>query len=360
MTNKQIQTWVFAGLLILLFFAVCQIFAPFFTVLLWSILIYVLFNPLHSRAVARLDGRKHFSIVWRNLIAAAFSVLAVVIIVVPLSLVGLQLGKQITILVRFIIDYINENPTLGFDRFPEFTAALKDMSGGVIDLAALDIKREIIAFLSKGANTAVHYSTMLIRNIGSFLISLAFMVFTLFFFFMDGPYLLKLVVRSLPIRTDYISKLVQKFRDITRNLFLGYILVAFVQGIIAYLLFIVFKVPGALVFAMLLMFCSFIPMFGAATIWLPLGVARIISGDIGGGLLFLALSGIFISLTDNFLRPFFLRDRIQLHPLIIFFAILGGIQVFGLNGLILGPMVVIFFLTVLDLFLLEHKIEDGS
>jgi predicted PurR-regulated permease PerM len=62
---------------------------------------------------------------------------------------------------------------------------------------------------------------------------------------------------------------------------------------------------------------------------------------------------------DNLLRPVFLKDRIQLHPLIIFFAILGGISVFGFNGIILGPMVVILFLTVLDLFLTEHKIEQG-
>jgi predicted PurR-regulated permease PerM len=61
---------------------------------------------------------------------------------------------------------------------------------------------------------------------------------------------------------------------------------------------------------------------------------------------------------DNVLRPMFLRDRIQLHPLIIFFAILGGVSAYGFNGLILGPMVVILFLTVLDMFLNEHKIGE--
>jgi predicted PurR-regulated permease PerM len=57
---------------------------------------------------------------------------------------------------------------------------------------------------------------------------------------------------------------------------------------------------------------------------------------------------------DNFLRPLFLKDRINLHPLVIFFAIMGGIAIFGFNGLVLGPMMIIFFLTVLDLFLIEH------
>jgi predicted PurR-regulated permease PerM len=74
----------------------------------------------------------------------------------------------------------------------------------------------------------------------------------------------------------------------------------------------------------------------------------------------MAASGIVISTLDNLLRPFFLRDRIQLHPLIIFFAILGGISTFGFNGIILGPMVVILFLTVLDLFLTEHQFDKNE
>jgi predicted PurR-regulated permease PerM len=99
-------------------------------------------------------------------------------------------------------------------------------------------------------------------------------------------------------------------------------------------------------------------MIGGGLVWLPLGLARIISGNISGGIFFLVVSGLFISMLDNILRPMFLKDRIQLHPLIIFFAILGGVSAFGFNGLILGPMVVILFLTVLDLFLTEHKIRD--
>jgi predicted PurR-regulated permease PerM len=90
---------------------------------------------------------------------------------------------------------------------------------------------------------------------------------------------------------------------------------------------------------------------------MPLGIFRILNGEALGGVVFLIVSGIFISTLDNFLRPIFLQDRIHLHPLIIFFAILGGVQAFGFNGLVLGPIVVILFLTVLDLFLTEHTIK---
>jgi predicted PurR-regulated permease PerM len=76
--------------------------------------------------------------------------------------------------------------------------------------------------------------------------------------------------------------------------------------------------------------------------------------------LFLILSAFFISTLDNFIRPLFLKDRINLHPLIIFFSILGGVSAFKFNGLILGPVIVILFLTVLDLFLNEQEIDNGE
>ena len=101
-----------------------------------------------------------------------------------------------------------------------------------------------------------------------------------------------------------------------------------------------------------------IPMFGATIIYIPLAILKIASGDIASGVIFLIVSVIFISGIDNILRPVFLRDRIHLHPLVIFFAILGGLFVFGFNGFILGPVLVILFLTVLDLFLTEHKIDQ--
>jgi len=189
------------------------------------------------------------------------------------------------------------------------------------------------------------------------LISTLIMVFSLFFLFSDGPYLSKLFLNTIPIRREYIGTLTTKFLDITRNLFLGYIMVALTQSIVAFIMFTIFRVNGALVFAVITFILVFVPMIGALSIWLPLGIMMIASGNVASGILFMILSAIFISGIDNVLRPIFLKDRIKLHPLIILFAILGGLTVFGFNGLILGPMLVIFFLTVLDIFLTEHRIN---
>jgi predicted PurR-regulated permease PerM len=184
------------------------------------------------------------------------------------------------------------------------------------------------------------------------------MVFCLFFFYIDGQYLSHLALHIIPIRKEYMVAIVGKFMEITRNLFLGYIMVAIVQAIMAGIVFSVFQVEGALVFAALTFICVFIPMVGGSLVWWPLGIVQIIHHGPIRGILFIIASALLISTLDNVLRPMFLQDRIKLHPLIIFFAILGGLATLGFNGLILGPMIVILFLTVLDLFLTEHKIAD--
>jgi len=217
-----------------------------------------------------------------------------------------------------------------------------------------------MAELNTGLQKIVLLSSGVARDIGVFIMSFAFLVFCLFFFYMDGAFLARLIQNAIPIRREYVVTLVAKFKDTIKNLVLGYIIVALVQTTLAYIVFTLFHVKGALVFAALTFIAVFIPMVGGALVWLPLGIVRIVSGDIGGGIAFFAVSGAAISLLDNLLRPMFLQDRIQLHPLIIFFAIMGGLRAFGFNGIILGPMVVILFLTVLDIFLKEHHIEHGD
>jgi predicted PurR-regulated permease PerM len=242
----------------------------------------------------------------------------------------------------------------------DITAFIEDLSGGVVNIRPTEIQAQLMNALGGFAQNLIQMSSSLAGNLGSFFVGLVMMLFCLFFFYLDASYLASLVFHAIPIRREYMLELAGKFKAITKNLFLGYILVALVQSVIGYILFRIFSVQSALVFASLILICSFIPIFGAGLVWFPLGLLRILSGDMWGGLLFLAVCGPCISLTDNILRPLFLQDRINLHPLVIFVAILGGVQAFGFNGLVLGPMIVILFLTVLDLFLAEHNIASDE
>ncbi|MDR0645157.1 MAG: AI-2E family transporter [Treponema sp.] len=353
-----VQNYVLGAILVLFFILVCRLFAPFFTVLLWSIFLYVLLNPLHKRVVKTLDFSKLHGRILKNIWAAVFAVGTVVIILIPLSFVAFQFFKQIIELIHFGQDLFMRQPDFIQDSFLSISEFITDISAGQLNIGADELQRRVMMFLSSSLQGAIQFSRSIAMNVGSFFLNLVFMIFCLFFFYIDGAYLSRLAFHIIPIRKEYMVALTGKFLDITRNLFFGYIIVSLIQAVMAGVIFSAFSIKGSLVLAALTFICVFVPMIGGGLVWWPLGLAFIINGQIVKGIAFIIVSALFISTLDNILRPFFLQDRIKLHPLIIFFAILGGLRVLGFNGLVLGPMIVILFLTVLDLFLTEHKIQE--
>jgi predicted PurR-regulated permease PerM len=318
----------------------------------------VLLNPLHKKLIKNVDFTKVSGRILKNVWAAVFAVGTVVIILIPLSFVAFQFFKQIIELIHFGQDLFSRKPDFIQNSFQSLSEFITDISAGQLNIEADELQRRIMTFLSSSLQDVLQFSRSITMNVGSFLINLVFIIFCLFFFYIDGAYLSRLALHVIPIRKEYMVALTGKFLDVTRNLFFGYIIVSLIQAIMAGVIFSIFDIKGSLVLAALTFICVFVPMIGGGLVWWPLGIAFIMNGEIIKGIIFIIMSALFISTLDNILRPIFLQDRIKLHPLIIFFAIMGGLRVFGFNGLVLGPLIVILFLTVLDLFLMEHKIQE--
>ena len=356
--SQRIQNIVFGVILILLFILVSRLFAPFVSVLLWSVLFYILFKPLHEKCTARFNRSTFRGKFCINAVSAVFSIGMVFLILVPLFFIVFQIFRQVIESLRQLSDYLSSHSFMEISIFDDVSRLIRDISSEQIVIEADELRTRIQSLLGSQVQSLLRMSGQAAVNVGGFFISLLFMIFSLYFLFVDGSYLSRLVLRVIPIRKEYLKTVVSKFKDIVRQLLLGYIIVALAEAVTAFIIFSIFRVSGALVFSTLVFFFSFIPLIGPSIIWIPLGLIRIFNGNILSGIMLMIICGIFISATDTFLRPFILKDRIQLHPLVIFFAILGGVSAFGINGMILGPMAVIIFLTVFDLFLTEHKLEQ--
>jgi predicted PurR-regulated permease PerM len=357
--SQRIQSIAFGVVLLILFILVCRLLAPFFIIIFWSILFYIILNPLFRRCTARYNSTTIKGKIFRNILAAVFAVGAITIIIIPLSFLLYQLIVQMTELGRQVRDYLVSQPFSASNALENITKVIRDISFEQIVITGDELRSTILDYISMGIQRLVLLSSDIARNIGSFLASLLFMVFSLFFLFVDGSYLTKLALRIIPIRKEYIKALVGKFKEITMQLVLGYLIIALTEAVMAFLIFTIFSIQGTLVFSAIIFFLAFIPIIGPTIVWIPLGIIQILNGNLWKGILLMIVSCAVLSSIDNFLRPVILKDRIQLHPLIIFFAILGGINAFGFNGIILGPMIMIIFLTVFDLFLTEHKLEQN-
>lgn len=354
MNNKDTLQKLFIFALFLLFFVlIIAMMYPYSTVFLWTALLYILLKPLYGKCSSRLNPEKKFYNGKQHFLAAGFSIGTLLLIVVPITIISIMLIQQCLTLLQRIENFFILNP----DFIENSSIALKitELSDRFnIELPNFDfdmVQKQLISFIRNYSLKLFSIGKVVVTKTGSFLVSLVFVVFALYFCFIDGPYLLSLLKKAIPLSPDHMNIIIKKFSEIIKNLFSGYILVALYQGIAALIIMLCFKVEGALLLSVILMLASFIPLFGAAIVWAPIGIVICITRSVIKGILFLIISGICISFLDNFLRPLFLKDRINVHPLVIFFSILGGISFYGINGLILGPLIVILFFTVLDLII---------
>lgn len=346
----KFQTVSFFIILAITFVLVARVFLPYAGVLLWSAIFYIMTGPLYQKLLKKLKRESRYFRMQQRLIAACFSVGIILIVAAASFFFLIKLIGQGQMFAKKIVDFFHTHPdVLRVEKDTPLNILVMQISLGSIDLSAFDIKKELMNFFLNYANTIVLYATNIAKNIGNFVLSLLFMCFALYFLFIDGPYLGSVFVNAIPIQVSEGEKLVGKIKDTIANLFTGYFLVSVCQFAAAFVVYALFQVEGALILSFLTFFSSFLPFLGCALVWIPIGFEMLLTGSVLKGILFLCIAGLLISSMDNFLRPMFLKNRIQVHPLLIFFSILGGIRFFKLNGIVLGPLFLILFFTLIDI-----------
>jgi predicted PurR-regulated permease PerM len=164
-------------------------------------------------------------------------------------------------------------------------------------------------------------------------------MFCLFFFFRDRKMIAAYARSWLPLNASELDELSRRISDILFATILGRITLAGIQGILGGLMFLILGLPTPLLWGLVMAFLAIIPFMGAFVIWGPAALYLILSGSAIKGIV-LALWGLLVvSTVDNVLYPFLVGARVQLHPLVTFFSVVGGIALFGPAGLILGPVI---------------------
>ncbi|MGP1439003.1 MAG: AI-2E family transporter [Treponema sp.] len=352
MENKKvIPAFGILALVLIMIVMVSLLFLPYASVILWASIIYMLTSPFYNKTISYLNPEKRGYGIKKRIIAAIFSVLAVVVIVSMFSFVVIKVfgqGKKLIMEVgKTLIEFLEANK----NNDDSWVDVINTISMGTVDLSHFDLKKELLNIVATYSERILTYTTNFVRNIGLLVISLAFLAFSLYFFYVDGEYLLDVLKRAIPIDSKASTAIFSKIKEVTNNLFKGLFLVSFYQAIVALIIYLIFGIEGALLLAILTFFSSFLPLIGCGFIWVPVGIGLFFSSGTLKAIVFLIVAGLGISSLDNLLRPFFLKDRIKIHPFLIFFSMLGGVKLFSFNGIVLGPMIIILFFTVLDIAL---------
>ncbi|MDZ7269765.1 MAG: AI-2E family transporter [candidate division KSB1 bacterium] len=181
------------------------------------------------------------------------------------------------------------------------------------------------------------------------------MLFTMYYFFKDGERLVQRLKYLSPLDDVYEEALILRFASVARATVKGTLLIGLIQGSLGGLTLWLFDISSPILWGVIMVVLSILPSVGAWLVMLPIAVVQIATGSVWQGLVIAFMGMVVIGNVDNLMRPRLVGRDAGMHDLMIFFSTLGGISVFGVMGFIVGPVIAVFFLTILDIYSVEFK-----
>ncbi len=326
---------------------------PFYGAVLWAVVVAVLFAPVYRRLLLSMPGRPS--------LASAITVLIIIaMVILPLTIVATSLAKEATGLIAKIQsgEYnIGGYLQRIFDALPAWATGwierlnLSDLSG---------LREKLTSGLVAGGQFLAPQALSLGANTFEFVIQLGIMLYLLFFLLRDGKALAQGIREAIPLRGEQKTALFTRFADVVRATVKGGILVAMAQGSLGGIAFWFLGIHAALLWAVLMAFLSLLPAIGATLVWLPVAIYFLATGAIWQGIGLILYGVLVIGLVDNLLRPFLVGKGSKLPDYVVLISTLGGIEVFGLNGFVIGPVIAATFMVSWEIFATSRREEKAE
>lgn len=353
MAVRRIEHQAFLLLLVAITLAFASVLAPFYGAVLWAAVVAVIFAPVHRRLLTAMRGR-------RGLAAAVTVLIIVAMVILPLAIVAASLVREASSLVGKIqsgeYDFGSYLQQI-FDALPAWATDLLQR----LDLTDFSGFRENLASgLMKGGQVLAPQALSLGMNTFEFMISLGIMLYLLFFLLRDGGALAERIKEAIPLRGDQKAALFTKFADVVRATVKGGILVAIAQGTLGGIAFWFLGIHAALLWAVLMAFLSLLPAIGAGLVWVPVAIYFLATGAVWQGIGLILYGVLVIGLVDNLLRPFLVGKGSKLPDYVVLISTLGGIDVFGLNGFVIGPLIAAMFMASWQIFSASRRAEQAD
>jgi len=342
-SRSKLVRWV--GLLaatVIALYLCWKMLEPFIEVLLWAVVLVIVFMPVHMRVRARVGSP--------GLSAMLSCLLAVVVILVPLTLVSLAIVREMSHIAQGLQQGQNGSTQAGLAGLinsPYLDRAL-EWVGQYVDLSQFDLQKFIAQRLQSAGGAIAGQTLGLVGGAVGFVVEIFFVIFTMFYLFRDGERMREAVYNVLPLDDRRAHEIIDRTHEVISASVYGVLVIAVIQGVLGGLAFWALGLPSPLLWGVVMIFLSMIPMAGAFIVWVPAAIYLALTGHWVSAVLLTAWGALVIGSVDNFLRPKLVGERTRLHELLVFFSVLGGLQVFGVLGLVLGPVVVAITIALLD------------
>lgn len=238
-----------------------------------------------------------------------------------------------------------------FIQNPEFLNHLNVVMGKVFDFLGMDnvsIIEIIKQFLGTINTLILTLTTGILSSTSQLIVSILIIFLTIYFLFVDGKTLIRKMMTLTPLPNQYDHQIFKTFREVSFSTIISTFLVAIFQGLLGGIGFLLVGLP-AFFPGILMAISSILPYVGAALIWVPTVIYFFYTGAYTNAII-LIIIGLIVSFGDNILRAYIIKGKTQVHEMIIFFSLIGGLVAFGFWGIVLGPLLVSLLLTVLSIY----------
>jgi len=351
-----LRDWAFFAVLVVMLIVGSLIFAPFLPAILWAVVLSILTYPVFERTKKRLSGGRltGFAPSGAALVAILFTI---GVILIPLAAVGLGLFLQTQGIASSAGTATDQNFVQSF--LTQLDTQIKPLAAqfGAKEFSATGYwdqnRDQIISGLRSPAAAAA-------QKAGVAAVMAVVALLTQFFMLRDGHRIRPYVLDIVPIPREKSEALLHRLYETVWAVFVGTVLVAMLQGTAIGIAFAVVGVPNAVVLGVIAFLLCIVPLLGSPVIYVPVAIGLFLQGNTSGALGILAFGFLIVSNIDNALRPFLIGGRTNLHPMIIFFSILGGVLLFGPVGVMAGPMLITIVLTLVEVLRERMLMHDAS
>ncbi|WP_157218394.1 AI-2E family transporter [Flavisphingomonas formosensis] len=339
---RRLEDNLFLALVLAVSIAFAWIVQPFFGAVLWAFIAAVLFMPLNDRLLRLMPTGRNRAALLTLLVIVAMVIVPAVVLAASLlqeaSSVYLRVQAGEVDFGRYVMQVLH--------RLPSWVVHLFDRLG----LTNFDLMRaRLQAGFAASFQTLAAQAFSIGQSAFGFLMALGVMLYLSFFLLRDGRSLAAKVEVAVPLHPHQRSALMAKFIAVVRATVKGSLVVAALQGAIGGIVFWALGIHGALLWGVSMAIFSLLPAIGTGLVWVPVAIYLLVTGAIWQGIV-LVLCGLFvIGMVDNVLRPILVGHDTRMPDYVVLISTLGGIEVFGFNGFIIGPVIAALFIAMWDI-----------
>jgi predicted PurR-regulated permease PerM len=342
-SQRRLGSALFYGIVILLVYLAYLVFAPFLAPLAWAAVLVVVSYPGYEWMARRWGATK----------ASILATVGVTIILIaPTLFVMIAFVQQGVSAAQSIQLKISSGHWIWLGRlwnavqmrFPNLT--LEDLNTSLRRYGA-----QSATFVAARLGT-------ILRNTATLVFHLGFTILAMFYLFRDGHSMVERLREILPFEESHRNRMLEQVRALIFASVTSSLVAAALHGVLGGTAFALTGIKAPIFWGVMMAFFSFVPVVGSALIWVPMAISLVAGGLWGRGIVLLILCAVIAGGVDNLVRPLFISGRAAMSGLVIFISVLGGISVFGLLGVVLGPIVVVMATSLLDLYV--PRAEAGN